>query len=253
MHSDFEKGIQPLFELYREVKAIIALAEGTDPQGKTYAGPMNEMRNVLDHVMRCIEYPGKTEHEFHEAKEHLYRAGYDAYEILAMYIGKGIEDDLKDYPRDVITVILPNYYKTYRPKLSDIKTALADIRASKRLDPDVHQKSFREYLPVIRELRTIANHISTMIPELQAETLRRKHEADVKRVADQKKIDDEARDRKRARRISIAVPIVTCIAGAFLGAWGKSLFDTASATPPANIPSVEQTITPKQDSARVVN
>jgi hypothetical protein len=214
--SAFEKELKPLFDLYLEVKAIIAIAEEIDPYGKTYAGPLNEMRNVLDHIMRAFQYPDRVQHEYHEAKEHLYRAGYDAWAMLCMHLGQKIEEDLSSFSIPVITAVIPTYYTDYKPKLIQVKADLADIRVHKRIDPDVQEKSFGEYLPVVKGLFEMSKHVSSVVPDLQKEHSR---------------LAADRVGRKWGRALQIAGPIVGALV-AFSLVWFLGRSDGAQQSSP---------------------
>lgn len=213
-NSDFHSEVELLLTLYKEVKGIVALAETMDPNRKTYVGPINEMRNVLDHLMRSVEHPDRLKEEMHEAREHLYRAGYDTYELLLRHMGKGIIDDLKKYDTEVINAIIPKYYSDYRPKIHSLNRVVADIRANKRIDPDLKDKTFREYIPVTEELSQIHDHIGRMIPELDAKQAR----VDAEKKAGSVGVAADRKGRKWARAMQIGGPILGASA-AFLLMW----------------------------------
>jgi hypothetical protein len=182
----FVKKIGEINQLYLQVKSIMILAENFDKEQDAYVAPINELRNALDHILRSYEYPEKIDSEFSEATEHLYRAGYDAYEILAINIVKRIVNSLKNYPTDVITSIFPEYFHKIKPLLTDIQVGLADTRAHKRLDPETGVKSFHNYQEKLDSLIDISKRVDFTIPELEAEKQR------VKKSKNRQKIRDTA-------------------------------------------------------------
>lgn len=156
--------------LYEEVKKILLFAENVDPEGKTYVAIINEHRNALDHVMRCIVNLDRGNHELNEAKEHLYRAGYDAYEILASNLGDDITKNLSKYSSTVISAVFPKYYNEHKPNLLQVKKNLSEARAQKKIDPQTSNKSFSSYFEKVEILMKIHGEVSVYIPELEKET-----------------------------------------------------------------------------------
>jgi len=132
-------------ELYKQVKRIIVTSENFDPKGEFYVAPVTEIRNTLDHFFRGLEFPERAEWELNEAKEHLYRAGYDTYEILTTNLGTVIANGIDEFEADSVRVIFPAYYDEIRPQLIQIQRELADVRAGKKIDPHTSNKSFDEY------------------------------------------------------------------------------------------------------------
>lgn len=165
-----------LNDLYLKVKEIITLAENINDGKFAYLAPINELRNALDHVMRSIQFPDRLDYEFDEAQEHIYRAGYDTFEILASNLGIKISDDLRPYSPTIISQIYPKYYEQQRPKILTIQTDLAHIRAHKTIDPTTRNKRFDNYFENVRELIEITKEVSSMIPEIENASKRIKRE-----------------------------------------------------------------------------
>jgi hypothetical protein len=162
----FMDQMESIRPLYTEIKKIIALAENLNDGKEAYIGPINELRNCLDHLMRSLEYPDRIDHEFNEAKEHLYRAGYDMYEVLASNLGTKIIDDLRPFDSTTISRIFPQYYQVIKPDLLNIKKELADIRVHKKIDPTSNNKSFSPYLDRVAQLIEYSQTTTANIPDL---------------------------------------------------------------------------------------
>lgn len=166
-NDKFIERINEIKELYIEVKEAIILAENFDPSSEVYLSPLNELRNTLDHILRSLIYADKMDNELDEAKEHLYRAGYDAYEVLAINVGAEIIKTVERYEADVISTVFPTYYTEVRPLLIDAKLELADTRAHKRLNPISGTKSFTPYKEkisnLIKQLKICNEHIPSLL------------------------------------------------------------------------------------------
>jgi hypothetical protein len=169
-HSEkFVEKIAEIKDLYAEVKEVIILAENFDPSSDVYLSPLTELRNTLDHIMRSFIYPNKLEAEFDEAKEHLYRAGYDAYEVLSINISNAIVKRIEKYSTRVITTVFPAYYTDVKQSIISIQVDLAEIRAHKRLNPETGTKSFTPYKEKVSQLLIHHKACEFRIPDLQKE------------------------------------------------------------------------------------
>ena len=104
--EDYLKKVTELFSLYEKVKLCIIYAENFDPKDELYVAPVNQLRSSLDHFLKAAVHPDDMTYELNEAREHMDRAGYDAFEILASNLGKTIIEKLNVYPTDVITIKL---------------------------------------------------------------------------------------------------------------------------------------------------
>lgn len=167
--------LDDLKELYSQVKECILLAENFDPHHSVYLSPLNELRNVLDHVMRSFNNPSKIDEEYHEAKEHLYRAGYDAFEVLSINIGDNIVKCVEKYDVEIISIIFPYYFTDIKKHLINIKVELARVRALKKMDSPIGITNFTPYQEKITELISHLKICEENIPTLQAEKRRRKN------------------------------------------------------------------------------
>ena len=162
------KSLCEIKDLYVEVKEAIILAENFDRDHDIYVSPLNELRNTLDHVMRSINNPEKIDQEFIEAKEHLNRAGYDAYEVLAVNIGSKIVRIIERYDIKIIAAIFPDYFTAIKKNLIEIKIDLAKIRA-KRSTTSIGIASFTPYKDKMAELIYQLEMCEAHIPDLQHE------------------------------------------------------------------------------------
>jgi hypothetical protein len=156
-----------LNNLYCEVKEIVILAENFDSDHDVLLTSLNELRNSLDHIMRSLNHDDKFDLEFDEAGEHLYRAGYDAYEVLSINVAQKIIKIIEVYDREIISTVFPSYYREIKPSLINIKTELAEVRAHKRLNPTTGTKSFAPYKQKVDTLIKHLKHCEGIVPDLQ--------------------------------------------------------------------------------------
>ncbi|MCX6249379.1 MAG: hypothetical protein NTX61_01375 [Bacteroidetes bacterium] len=81
----FYSRVSGLYTDYVKVKEAIISAENLNPEKRVYIAPLNQLRSALDHILKAsvAETKESIEYELVEAKSHINRAGYDAFEITA--------------------------------------------------------------------------------------------------------------------------------------------------------------------------
>jgi hypothetical protein len=104
----FTEELRLLSSLYEEVKKIVLLSENKNDEKAVLLTAVNELRNAFDHIMRCYLDECDFKEHIKKAKGHLYRAGYDAYELMAIDLSSQIKHLLKDYSFEIINKVLPN-------------------------------------------------------------------------------------------------------------------------------------------------
>ena len=84
---------------YFVVKELIIKAENLEKEKRLPINAINELRNALDHIMRVLAkefkvYDGNVniQQNLIEALEHIYRAGYDACDVIAITLLEEIEN-----------------------------------------------------------------------------------------------------------------------------------------------------------------
>jgi hypothetical protein len=215
--ESFLTKLHEIKELYIEVKEAIILAENFDPSNDVLLSPLTEIRNSLDHIMRSLIYTDKVDIELDEAKEHLYRAGYDAYEVLAINVAQTIVKIIEEYEVEIISSVFPKYYSEIKPNLVDIQVELGEARAHKRLNPDTGTKSFTPYKEkistLIKQLKACQGHV----PSLQSEKRKKR-----------------SKDRK-ALFIAISTGVLIGIIATILGTWAyDNYFKKGESKPQTN-------------------
>ena len=174
--QEFSDNLQILSILYKEIKQIVLLAEIVNDERAVLLTSVNEMRNAFDHIMRC--YLDESDYKKHidKARGHLYRAGYDAYELMAIDIFTQIKEILNERSTEAISHVIPKYYKVLLPRMQELEKELMDARANKK--PDSHKsataediakitdKEFKQYGEIVRELIEIKETITNAVPEI---------------------------------------------------------------------------------------
>jgi hypothetical protein len=173
--SEFD--FSEIASLYKEVKKIVLLAENENNKKEVILSSVNEMRNAFDHLMRCYD-EGDFEHQIDKAKGHLFRAGYDAYELLVIENTITIKELLKNYDIGTITKVFPEYFSKIYPTIEKLEKELAQARANKRVGYDFYdekneidtakiQIAFENYAKLADEVLTIKDEVIAKIDALE--------------------------------------------------------------------------------------
>lgn len=145
--------LQELFSLYKVVKEIVLLAEYSNDNRSYIVSSVNELRNAFDHVMKSLQNDINFKEEFKKAKGHLYRAGFDAYEIIALNRLAEIEKIKSSYSYTAIIGGYPDYQKKLTPLVKRTKKKLAEVRGNKLVIVVEDEKSyFEDYEKIVTEL-----------------------------------------------------------------------------------------------------
>ena len=128
---------ETLLNRYASFKKLFIECEETDPELNTNMQPMNELRAVLDHLIRviAIEKLGSTEYDvksqFDKLSSHIRRAFFDVCDMLAINYRNKIVDALTPFSSKVIIVAVDNYYKEIKPFIGSLDLRIADYRNNK--------------------------------------------------------------------------------------------------------------------------
>lgn len=165
--SDCYDNLEELYDLYDKVRQAVILVENFDKERKMYIAPINQLRSALDHIFKavnCAREPEQSAYELKEAKEHLDRAGYDALELLAANLGTTIIEKVSQYDNKALTSVFPDYFTEIKPKITDIRNIVANLRSEKKIDSE---RSFSAYFDQITELIDLDKRVDVMIPSLE--------------------------------------------------------------------------------------
>lgn len=166
MNIDQEKyweSLGRIKKIYEKAKKIIIKAEYI--AGNSAISALNELRYALDHLMRIGE-PGYTqEDEFKRAEGHVYRAIYDAYEIIFIDSYEKIQKQLAMVREETVALICPKYYTDYRSELNNVIDILTNKRAFHK---EIAKNSFdfKIYDDSINKFLEIASEIDSCYPDM---------------------------------------------------------------------------------------
>jgi len=159
--------LREITELFIIVNAEIIRAEEINPEKKADIQVINELRNTLTHLMRIFTSYFEIERDYdseyvklnlEKAFGHVYRAGYDTLDWIALYLRNYITNEISPFSSETLTSVFPEYYKDIKPDLEDINNLIA----GKRLEKDVGNPSsenFLEYIKIVKRLRGYYNEV----------------------------------------------------------------------------------------------
>ena len=96
--------------------------------------------------------------------------GKGFFALQSKVINQIQESPIKDFKAETITKVFPEYYSKYQKELTEIKRALADIRANKIPEKVIQQlenNDFKSYLTQIERLIEISDAINANIVAIQ--------------------------------------------------------------------------------------
>jgi hypothetical protein len=221
-HESFTNKFFDLFNLYEEVKKIVFLAEYENKEQKYIISSVNELRNSLDHIMRSFGSPDTLVKNFDKARGHLYRAGYDAYEIIVISKLAEIKEIKEQFRFEAITTAYPDYFAKVVPITARAKKQLISARANKKIDNGLieknEEKHYQQFENIVTELIQIVDslhlHISgiTEVHQNIVEKEKRSKEEELRKEHEQQR-----KNRRNNLTIGIVAPaIIAIIAGIIL-------------------------------------
>lgn len=208
---EFEKELKELVALYLQIKQWIINAEELDARLESNIAAIKEMRDVLDHVIRFIaryldgSQDGDKDYlnlQIQKAHGHIYRAGYDSLDGVIVSVLARIEEEyLAEIPATTIRDVMPEYWKTYRPRLEEIRENASKYRAQKDIG-EINGERFSTYQNDALEALKIGKKIRDYQVSLQDHLKRTQNE--------------EREARKKEWAVKYLVPFGTAVIGALL-------------------------------------
>lgn len=161
---DFYNQFVDLYALYKEVRQLVILAEYENENQKFIITSVNELRNAFDHVMRIMEDSNSMQTNFNKAKAHLYRASYDALEIISLSKLQRIKSIREQFQYNDIVEAYPQYHTQIIPIVERTKQELSIARANKDLNDLGSEKNcFEKFEKIVQDLSLCVDDINLHI------------------------------------------------------------------------------------------
>ncbi|MDL2222747.1 hypothetical protein LJB98_01450 [Bacteroidales bacterium OttesenSCG-928-M11] len=153
----FFSRILQLSVIYKRAKHLMLLSEYYNSKRGIVVTTMNELRGALDHIMRSLSDKTKLEPELFKAEGHLYRAIYDACEVIILDRLQYIEEFKNSVSFSSLEEAYPEYYTKTLPYLTKIKRDLVDTRETQLTKEriDKYENTVSELIEICDELDKI--------------------------------------------------------------------------------------------------
>jgi len=148
--------MQDLLKIYETSKRFIFLSEYYNKNHKISISVINELRNALDHIMRAVKAHDPKDQEFYKAEGHLYRAAFDACEVIVINRLNYIYSFKADYGIDNLQAAFPKYSTEYLPSISLIIEDLSKLRSE-----EISSARLAKYETVVSKLIEICDSLDT--------------------------------------------------------------------------------------------
>lgn len=158
----FSKMIQ-LSSIYKTAKHVILLAEYYNSKQGIVVSSINELRGCLDHIMRSLLDKTKHEKELFKAEGHLYRAIYDACEVIIIDRLQYIENYKNTVDSYSLELAYPQYFTDILPFISQVKSDIVDTR-----ETIVTQERVDRYVGNITKLIDICNTLDALTIQIDS-------------------------------------------------------------------------------------
>jgi hypothetical protein len=224
--TEIEHGFAELTSLYHRVKLYVITSEKVSGENRLSAPAINELRNAFDHLMRihAVLYAGALDgpqqatlsplvycqHNLSKAVGHVYRAGYDALDIISLSLLDSIERIRDGVSRLTLVTVFPNYSVELRQPLEraiqqcDVAKAGKDVEDNRSIG-----QHFATYEEAIGVLKGVNDRYSVALPDLKAiEDERRRAENEKIRVE-----SEGLRQYKKQRNLAYWGIILTIVLG----------------------------------------
>lgn len=138
--SSVESQLREALDLYVEVKQLILMAEEVDPQFRSNVMTMKELRDAFDHFMRFhAELLSSTQSpesevykavQFEKMKGHIFRAGYDAIDGIAVSYRVRLVKAMEGISNEAIAAVYPTYWSEF-PEIDRLIAEIVEHRSKK--------------------------------------------------------------------------------------------------------------------------
>jgi len=141
-----------LVGFYFQVKELVAASETEDSEQRLSLSAISELRAAIDHVMRAhnvlyglvqendiatqtglpaVEYCGKN---YDKARGHLYRAGYDAYDIIIISLVQEIRRMLRCLSLSALYAVIPDAAESVMAPLEEGRSLAVQAKMKKDIE-----------------------------------------------------------------------------------------------------------------------
>lgn len=160
-------------ELYPKVKAHIISSEKRDKENRLSIPAINELRNAFDHMMRVqavidmndtsgperakIEPFEYCKNNIDKALGHVYRAGYDALDVLSLRLLDDINHNMNGYQMSTLVSVFNDFSSEVQVPLDQAIDLCDEAKNEKDVESiDAQYATYNKYEEAIEKLKKIA-------------------------------------------------------------------------------------------------
>lgn len=181
LHIEYQK----LIEFYhKKVKEVVLASERLDPEQRISIPAVIEIRSAFDHVARVhavmydcdvnnsLTESGLSSYEYcsknlDKAHGHLYRAAYDAYDVIAISLQQEIEKLINSISRETLFAVIPDaVIKIYNPYIEASKLVTQEKIYKDVTSRAEEEKQFIQYEEAANQLFDVKETILKFMPAL---------------------------------------------------------------------------------------
>lgn len=170
---------------HAKANKLVIASERLDKEQRLSGAAIIELRSVLAHLMRVDlvlfdlvheskikEKTGLTLFEYcrkniDKAKGHLFRAAYDAYDVIAISLAEKIISHLDSISNEALYSILPDATNEITIPLREAQDIISQAKEEKDIGTwEEEKQEFREYERAANALKDILSKIEKVLPDL---------------------------------------------------------------------------------------
>ena len=182
-----EKSYKEILEFYFWVKELIMSSERSDSEQRLSGAAINELRSAFDHIARAhgvmygvgvnneksisenngIDAFAYCDKNLDKAFAHLYRAGYDAYDVISIEFRDNIKAILKELPSDILYRVIPDASEEIIQKGDEARELLIKAKMEKDVqDRKNEEEAYKKYESANALLKEVLNRLQKAEPEM---------------------------------------------------------------------------------------
>ncbi len=183
--SDFEDKYKEIIKIFRnEIKGLVIATEKFEENQNLSVTAISELRSAFDHLMRAesakygiyskndiLDESGMSIVDYYssnldKASAHLFRAGYDAYDIITLGLIDEIDNMINSIsPKTFYTVITDA--EQLHTKYDNAKDMVSQAKLNKDIESvEIERNHFKKYEKAGKELFEIKDEIEKYFPQL---------------------------------------------------------------------------------------
>lgn len=170
-----------LIDFYFKIKELIIAAEKIDHEQVIPLTAISEIRNALDHIMRAhaaehgivtcpisgLELPEYWNTQIDKTFAHLYRAGYDSYDLISISLIDEINKILDPISQKALHAVIPNAFERVAAPYREAKKAFVQAKVGKDIESaDSEKRHFDEYEKSIEKLTQLRDFLNERAEDL---------------------------------------------------------------------------------------